>query len=422
MPISKELQEQLEKLSETERTEVMASLKGSEDADVSDEAFNKAAEKIAEAILSKKEEKVEATKEAGEEVKKALHSFDQETNAGADLKAVYGVSLDEMIKQKEVPSHERVAKYAEAKKTNDVVYLRQVNARIATFFKALFENNEPVVRALIEGTDAEGGYLVPDEFRAELIQELNNSVVMRRLATVVPMTSKSMELPALLAKPHVSWTTEDATIGTSSADFGNITLTPYKLTARLPVTRELAADSAIAVVSLLTRVFADAVSDEEDKAFWTGNGSGKPTGVDNYTLKTIAAGASKADSLVSLQHKLKAAYRGRASWVMNTNTLRDVRTLKDSTGQYLFSREAIREGAPATLLGSPVYEQNNLPAGKIFYGDFSYYYIGDREQVSVESTTEGGTAWTQDRIEIKVRERVDGELGLTRAVVEGTGY
>lgn len=429
MPISDELKEQLSKLSEEERKEVLAALgiddKTQGDASgPSDEAYLKFAEKIAESLVEAQRSSgnVSAKVEGDEEAKKALYSFVRETDAGRDLKSVYGLGLEEMVAQKEVPAEERVAKYLKAKAEGEFAYVRQVDARIAMFFKALVERNMPVVRALTEGTDSEGGYLVPAEFRAQVVEELNNLSVMRSLATVIPMSTDTLNIPTLVAKPAVRWTGENTTIATSSAEFGQLTLTPHKLTARLPMTRELLADSAIRLVALLTRIFGEVIAEKEDKAFFVGTGSGQPKGLDQETLTTETAGSNAADSLINLQHRLKAAYRNRATWVMNNNTLRNIRKLKDTTNQYLFDRNAIQQGVPGVLLGSPVREQNDIADGKIFYGDFSFYYIGDREQLSVETTTEGANTWELDRMEIKVRERVDGKTALTRAFVEGQGF
>lgn len=419
-----ELKELLKDLDEEQREKILAKFKAAEgddeepEADDSEEAERM--EKAAELLADKMAEKFSARMTIGgndedeetKDFKRRLHSFDEQENTEG---------IDDMVKQRQIPKEQRVARYLQAKKDGDMVYLEQTSRRIATYFKALIQGNTPVVRALVEGTDALGGYLVPEEFRAEVVQEMQNAVVMRNIAFVLPMGTDTFDIPTEAARPTVYWGTEDATIQTSSAEFGEVTLTPHKLIGRIAVTHELFQDSAIPVVRYLARIFAEEIGEKEDKAFFVGSGSGQPKGIDQETLTTVTAGSNKADSLINLFYTLKKVYRGRASWVMNTHTLRNTRKLKDSQNQYLW-QPSLQAGEPEVLLGRPVYEQNDLADGKIFFGDYSYYFIGDREQMSAETTREGGTAWERDRIELKVRERVDGEVALTRAFVEGASF
>lgn len=411
----------LAKLSDDERAEVQKTIDGMK-ADAIKEAKSEAeANQAFEKILNEMSEKLAAIEDKQEkavkskqskELKNKLNRFDEDTNE-AELKS--------LIEDARVEKYERVKRYETAKKEKDHTYVRRVNRRVAAYFKALVNGDSQVVRALVEGTDTQGGYLVPEEFRMDVVQELQNNAVMRQIATTIPLNTDKMNIPTEAARPAVYWTSEDATLSTSSAEFGEIELTPHKLIGRLPVTHELLQDSAIALISYLTRVFGEELAQAEDAAFFTGSGTGRPKGVDAYTLSTVAAPANKADGIYNLFYRLKRAYRSRSSWVMNTNTLRNVRKLKDSQNQYLW-QPSLQAGEPERLLGRPVYEQNDLPVGKIFLGDFSYYMIGDREQMSAMTTTEGGTAWDRDRVELKVRERVDGKLALTRAFVEGTGF
>jgi len=71
------------------------------------------------------------------------------------------------------------------------------------------------------------------------------------------------------------------------------------------------------------------------------------------------------------------------------------------------------ERLPDTLYGYPYYEQNSLPQNRIYFGDWSFYIIGDRQQITVSSTNEGGDAWRRDATEFKAVERVDGRAVLT---------
>ncbi len=111
-------------------------------------------------------------------------------------------------------------------------------ARILGFFKALLDRDIVSVKALAEGVDADGGYLVPEEFRAEVVREQFQFGVMRKIARVFPMNTDTLDIPTLAARPASYWTSENASITTSSAEFGQVTLSPNTLIARLPVSRQ----------------------------------------------------------------------------------------------------------------------------------------------------------------------------------------
>jgi len=103
--------------------------------------------------------------------------------------------------------------------------------KIVGFFLACVRNDKIALKALSEGTSADGGYLVPTEFRAELIRDLEEPNTMRSLVRVVPMLRMAMNIPTLAAKPKVYWTAENTSKYTTSAEFGQKTLTAYKVAA-----------------------------------------------------------------------------------------------------------------------------------------------------------------------------------------------
>ena len=295
--------------------------------------------------------------------------------------------------------------------------------RVLGFFKALLDRDIVAVKALSEGTDSQGGYLVPEEFRAEVVREQLDFGVMRRIARVFPMNTDTLDIPTLAARPAAYWTSENATLSTSSAEFGQVTLSPSTLVARLPVSRQLAADSAINVVSFITELFAQEITRAEDKAFFTGSGTGRPKGINQETLKTVAAGGLlNFDDLISLYYKLQARHRSsrNAAFVCTRRVLELLRKVKDSNNQYIW-QASVQVGQPDRVLGIPVLEQNDLSEDQIYFGDWAYYFIGDREQLSVETSTEGGTAWERHRLEIKAATRVDGKAAIVAPFAKVTG-
>ncbi len=97
----------------------------------------------------------------------------------------------------------------------------------------------------------------------------------------------------------------------------------------------------------------------EEEAFLTGDGSGKPTGIFNATgggqlgVTAGSATAITADELIDLFYSLNSAYRKNAVWLLNDSTMKNIRKLKDSNGQYLW-QPALHEGGFDTLLGKRI--------------------------------------------------------------------
>lgn len=299
-------------------------------------------------------------------------------------------------------------------------------ARTAYFFKHLLQfasTHDPEhlkhVKALSEGDNASGGYLVPTEFRAELVADIKDLPVMRNLVTVIPMSSDSLELPTLASDVKTSWGSENASISTTTARFGTLTFTPYRLNTMMYTSRELVADSAISVVPLITRLFSQAISRAEDTAVILGSGTGQPSGIITNIasvqgIDNANVDANLAGNLKALPFRLGTAYRRNARWIMNSISLGAVASLKDTNGQFLF-KEGIEGLTPHTLAGYQIVEQNDMPLDTILFGDLSYYYLADREQISVETTTEGAGTFEKHQVAIKVVERIDGKVALYNA-------
>ncbi len=296
--------------------------------------------------------------------------------------------------------------------------------------QALIQNDRQKLQILTEGTAANGGYLVPDEFANMIVEDRRDATIMRQLASVIPVTTDSFHLPTLASRPRTFWRSEAAVKATTTATFGEIVLTPYSLASIVPLSNELVADASLgtggSIVNMVASLMGQAIAEEEDKAFWTGNGSGRPTGIDNYSFTTLTAAStdvSRADTIITALYRLPQGYRNNAVAVANKNTWAKVATLKDSHNNYLLT--GLANSPSPVLRGRPVYEQNDLPDGKMFIGDFRDYYIADRQGITVdvsnEATVGGTSAFENNLTYVRVEERVDGELALTQGIVEVQG-
>ena len=237
-----------------------------------------------------------------------------------------------------------------------------------------------VVNALEEGTDSEGGYLVPDEYERTLVEALEEENVFRQMAKVIRTSSGDRKIPVVATKGTASWIDEEGAYTESDDSFGQVSIGAYKVGTMIKVSEELLNDSVFDLESYIAKEFARRIGAKEEEAFFTGDGSGKPLGVLAATggaetgVTAASSTAVTADELMDLFYSLKSPYRKKAVWVLNDSTIKAVRKLKDSTGQYLWQPSLVA-GTPDTLLGRPVKTSAYMPviaagAKTIAFGDF----------------------------------------------------
>lgn len=303
--------------------------------------------------------------------------------------------------------------------------ITEISQKSVNFVQAWLTGDVQKLQVLVEGTGSRGGFLVPDDYANMLVEDIRDLSVMRNIATVMTTTSDTLHLPNLASRPQAAFRSEAAVKTTSTVDFGENVFTPYSLATIIPLSNELVADAALGVngniVNKVSELAAQALNEREERAFWTGSGSGQPTGMSGYSPGTMSGGltdASRADALISTYFRLPQGYRQKAVWVMNSATMERVRALKDTNGNYLLGSVT---GSPfPTILGRPVYESNFIAGGTVYFGDFSYYTIVDREGIQVDTSTEATVA-SQSAFErnltfVRVEKRVDAELTLVNAI------
>ena len=281
-----------------------------------------------------------------------------------------------------------------------------------------------VMNALQIGTDSEGGYLVPDEYERTLVEALEEENVFRQLAKVIRTSSGDRKIPVVATKGTASWIDEEGAYLESDDSFGQVSIGAYKVGTMIKVSEELLNDSVFDLEAYISREFARRIGAKEEEAFFTGDGSGKPLGVLAATggaetgVTAASATAITADELIDLFYSLKAPYRRNAVWVLNDSTIKAIRKLKDNQGQYLW-QPSLTASAPDLLLGKPVRTSAYMPAiaadaKTIAFGDFSYYWIADRQGRSFKRLNELYAATGQ--VGFLASQRVDGKLVLPEAI------
>ena len=280
---------------------------------------------------------------------------------------------------------------------------------------ALRTNFKQITNVLQEGVDADGGYLVPEEYDSRLIDVLTEENIMRKLGHQLT-TSGDHKINIAATKPAAAWIEEGGALSFGDATFDQILLDAHKLHVAIKVTEELLYDNAFGLESYIIDMFGKALANAEEDAFLNGSGVGQPLGLFAETGGGTAAASVTSltsDSVVDLVYALKRPYRKSAKFIMNDQTIAAIRKLKDNNGAYMW-QPSLTSGEPDKLLGYDVYTSPFCPEGKIAFGDYSYYNIGDRGTRSFKQLNELFAG--NGMIGYVAKERVDGKLILTEAV------
>ena len=295
----------------------------------------------------------------------------------------------------------------------------------AAFWKTMKNKSSfEVQNALQVGTDSEGGYLVPDEFERTLVEALQEENLFRQLATIITTSSGDRKIPVVASKGTASWVDEEGTIPESDDAFGQVSIGAYKLATMIKVSEELLSDSVFNLERYIAKEFGRRIGAKEEEAFFVGDGTGKPTGIFHSTggagvgVTAASASAITIDEIMDLFYSLKSPYRKNAACVTNDATIKAIRKLKDGNGQYLW-QPSVTAGQPDSLLNRPLKTSAYVPviasaAKTIAFGDFSYYWVADRQGRSFQRLNELFAVTGQ--VGFKATQRVDGKLILAEAV------
>lgn len=289
-------------------------------------------------------------------------------------------------------------------------------------FGAHLRGKRLVHNVLSEGVQADGGYLVPEEFERQIVTGLDEANVVRSLAKVIT-TSAERKIPVAATHSAAQWTAENGAYTESSPTFGQKTIDAYKLTDIVKVSIELLQDSMFDLESYIAGEFARAFGVAEEEAFCVGSGTGQPTGIFTANGGTVGvtaavANAVTADELISLVYALKSPYRRNARFLMNDATVSMIRKLKDNNGAYLW-QPSIQAGEPDRLLGYELHISPYVPAAAagaltVAFGDFRNYWIADRSGRTVQRLNELYS--TNGQVGFVATERVDGKVILPEGI------
>ena len=299
-----------------------------------------------------------------------------------------GKEIDRLTKQMEIDNQLKMPT-SQPLTTNPATDKQNIITNYSQDFWNLMRGQAPVTNALKEGTDPDGGYLVPDEFEKQLIQKLHEANILRSISNVIQTNSGEHKIPVVATEGTASWMEEEAAYTESNTQFSQVSLGAHKLGTLIKVSEELLNDSAFDLMGHLSEEFGRRLGDAEEKAFLTGTGSGQPTGMLNDTTGATLGSTAKSstdinfDDLIDLFYSLRAPYRKNAVFIMNDDTVKAVRKLKDKNDQYIW-QPSVQAGQPDRILNCPVLTSQYMPTlaasnKPVLFGDFNYYWIADRQ-------------------------------------------
>lgn len=293
---------------------------------------------------------------------------------------------------------------------------------------------------MVESVGASGGFLVPAEFRAELMAVMGERSLVRGRATVIPMARREVLIPTLDQEgttsgvPHwfggmqFYWHEEAQEKTLTEAKFRQIKLVAHKLIGYTRASDELLDDSAISLEAFLggPMGMAGGIAWMEDWAFINGSGAGQPLGVipapaTITVAREVQHSVTYTDLTTMVENFLPS---GRGVWFISQSCMQELLTLNGPSGNPSYIWANAVNGAPGTLLGMPVIWTEKCPrigtAGDVILADWSYYLLGDRQATTVESTK--FDRWRYDETSWRAVHRVDGQpwLGAPLTYQDGT--
>lgn len=289
---------------------------------------------------------------------------------------------------------------------------------------------------------SDGGFLIPEILRADLLRVALEKAIVRSRARVIPMDSLTVPFPTVDATSNVSsvfggvvgyWTEEGATLTESQPKFGRVELRAQKLTLYTEVPNELIRDARPSMEAFISDIFPEAIAWFEDVAFFIGGGVGEPLGFLNAPARIQVprnAGGAAVEwvDIVAMYSRMLPQGLDRAVWVVSPDTLPSLltMTLAGGTSPVFFGGGTMSPGSqmPAlSMLGLPIIVSEKAraagTAGDINLVDFGFYLIGDRQAMSARQSED--FRFQNDITAFRVIERLDGRPWLQAPITPQNG-
>lgn len=250
--------------------------------------------------------------------------------------------------------------------------------------------------SLNKGVSEEGGYLAPTEWDRTITNRLVTVSPMRQIAGVQTISKAAFSKLFNLRGTASGWVGETAARPeTNTAEFGTLTFAPSELYANAYASQGVLDDAEIDLEAWIAGEIETEFARQEGLAFVSGNAATQPKGLLTFvagganaaahplgaigTVNSGAAAAVTADGIIDLIYELPSQFEANARFIMNKKTMKAIRKLKDSNGDYLWQPSLIA-GQPSTLAGYAITEVADMPdlaasSKSIAFGDFKQGYL-----------------------------------------------
>lgn len=279
---------------------------------------------------------------------------------------------------------------------------------------------------MVEGADELGGYAVPPQQAAEIIARLPGLTAVRAAGARVVQTSSNMiewlKLTGGNSRYPTAmrglWGTEVQSPTEDDWTFGLEQINVHTYTYKVSCSQSLVED-ATNLVDILNDLIVVTLAMDEDAAFITGDGAGKPRGLlpssaNSHSFSEVVSGNAstlKVETVKGLRRGIATQYRmgGRASWLANSDTADDIEQFQDGNGRFYF--EDLSIGQP--FLRYKWWESEAMPdvasdAYPLLFGDFSGYMIVERLGLSIVRFQDSNTGI--NKVEFHIRRRIGGDV------------
>lgn len=228
---------------------------------------------------------------------------------------------------------------------------------------------EGFTNAMSKGSN---GDLIPEEIATRVIEK---AVELSPIVAKVTRFTNGADMKFIKEStiPSFAYVVEGTDSTKSDATFTNVTLKSFLASSECVISKSLINGADIDVLDYIVMAMAKSLVRFLEKEFIVGT-KDKMEGVLATTNKVTTATVSKivADELIDTQMLIPTSLQMGCEWIINPSDFAGIRKLKGTDGQYLCGN--LVDGFGFSLLGKGVYLSDQMPTGKIFYGDMSGLY------------------------------------------------